>query len=80
MAIRFKYISKQCYSGKDNRKFYQYTVIDEASREIVIYPYMNILVILLLILSNALLSTLVTNLKLFKQTTVLNLLAELTLI
>lgn len=34
-----KYVPKECYSGKDNQKFYQYTVIDEASRERFIYPY-----------------------------------------
>ena len=36
-----KYVPKQCYSGKDNQKFYQYTVIDEASRERFIHPYME---------------------------------------
>lgn len=34
-----KYVPKYCYSGKDKEKFYQYTVIDEASRERFIYPY-----------------------------------------
>lgn len=34
-----KYVPKDCYSGIDNQKFYQYTVIDEASRERFIYPY-----------------------------------------
>lgn len=34
-----KYVPKNCYSGKDNQKFYQYTMIDEASRERFIYPY-----------------------------------------
>lgn len=34
-----KYVPKDCYSGTDNQKFYQYTVIDEASRERFIYPY-----------------------------------------
>lgn len=34
-----KYVPKYCYSGQDNQKFYQYTVIDEASRERFIYPY-----------------------------------------
>lgn len=34
-----KYVPKYCYSGNDNEKFYQYTVIDEASRERFIYPY-----------------------------------------
>ena len=36
-----KYVPTNCYSGKDNQKFYQYTVIDEASRERFIYPYME---------------------------------------
>lgn len=30
-----------CYSGNVPQKFYQYTVIDEASRERFIYPYME---------------------------------------
>lgn len=34
-----KYVPKYCYSGKDDEKFYQYTVIDEATRERFIYPY-----------------------------------------
>lgn len=34
-----KYVPKQCYSGTDGQKFYQYTIIDEASRERFIYPY-----------------------------------------
>jgi len=34
-----KYVPNKCYSGKDGQKFYQYTVIDEASRERFIYPY-----------------------------------------
>ena len=34
-----KYIPKQCYVGDKPDKFYQYTVIDEASRERFIYPY-----------------------------------------
>ena len=34
-----KVVSKQCYVGKLPDKFYQYTVIDEASRERFIYPY-----------------------------------------
>ena len=36
-----KYVPTACYSGKDGQKFYQYTVIDEASRERFIYPYME---------------------------------------
>lgn len=34
-----KYVPKYCYSGNDGQKFYQYTIIDEASRERFIYPY-----------------------------------------
>jgi transposase InsO family protein len=34
-----KYVPSACYSGKNGEKFYQYTMIDEASRERFIYPY-----------------------------------------
>lgn len=34
-----KYVPTQCYSGTTPDKFYQYTMIDEASRERFIYPY-----------------------------------------
>ena len=34
-----KFVPNNCYSGKDEQKFYQYTIIDEASRERFIYPY-----------------------------------------
>lgn len=34
-----KYVPKACYASKDGEKFYQYTMIDEASRERFIYPY-----------------------------------------
>ena len=34
-----KYIPKECYSGTTPDKFYQYTIIDEASRERFIYLY-----------------------------------------
>ena len=34
-----KYVPKYCYVGNDKQKFYQYTMIDEASRERFIYPY-----------------------------------------
>ena len=34
-----KYVPKNCYSGTDGQKFFQYTIIDEASRERFIYPY-----------------------------------------
>ena len=36
-----KYVPKNCYSGSVPQKFYQYTIIDEASRERFIYPYME---------------------------------------
>lgn len=36
-----KYVPTACYSGEVPQKFYQYTVIDEASRERFIYPYME---------------------------------------
>lgn len=36
-----KYVPRECYVGdfKNERRFYQYTVIDEATRERFIYPY-----------------------------------------
>ena len=34
-----KYVPTACYTGSDGEKFYQYTMIDEASRERFIYPY-----------------------------------------
>lgn len=34
-----KYVPSACYSGNDEEKFYQYTVIEEASRKRFIYPY-----------------------------------------
>lgn len=38
--IDVKYVPKSCYTGSSpDSKFYQYTVIDEASRERFIYPY-----------------------------------------
>ncbi len=37
--IDVKYVPRSCYSGNDGEKFYQYTVIDEASRQRFIYPY-----------------------------------------
>lgn len=36
-----KYVPRACYAGSVPQKFYQYTVIDEASRERFIYPYME---------------------------------------
>lgn len=37
--IDVKYVPKLCYSGIDRESFYQYTIIDEASRERFIYSY-----------------------------------------
>ena len=34
-----KLVPKECSSGTNGENFYQYTVIDEASRERFIYPY-----------------------------------------
>ena len=34
-----KYVPTACYAGKDNQKYYQYTVIEEASRKRFIYAY-----------------------------------------
>ena len=34
-----KYIPKACYVGKTPDRFFQYTVIDEASQERFIYPF-----------------------------------------
>ena len=36
-----KYVPKACYAGADGLKFYQYTMIEEATRERFIYPYME---------------------------------------
>lgn len=36
-----KYVPSACYSGLEPEKFYQYTIIDEASRERFIYPYLE---------------------------------------
>ena len=36
-----KYVPTACYTGSVPQKFYQHTVIDEASRERFIYPYME---------------------------------------
>ena len=36
-----KFVPTACYSGTMPQKFYQYTMIDEASRERFIYPYME---------------------------------------
>lgn len=34
-----KYVPKVCYAGKDGKKFYQYTMLEEASRKRFIYAY-----------------------------------------
>ena len=39
MQLDVKYVPRECYKGKDDKKFYQYTIIDEASRERFIYAY-----------------------------------------
>lgn len=36
-----KHVPKECYTGEISEKFYQYTVIDEASRERFIYPFLE---------------------------------------
>ncbi len=36
-----KYVPNACYTKKGDQKFYQYTMIEEASRERFIYPYME---------------------------------------
>ena len=36
-----KYVPSACYVSNDPQKFYQYTILDEASRERFIYPYME---------------------------------------
>ena len=36
-----KYVPQSCYTGKDGQKFYQYTMLEEASRERFIYPYLE---------------------------------------
>ena len=34
-----KYVPQVCYAGKDDERFFQYTMLDEASRERFIYAY-----------------------------------------
>ena len=36
-----KYVPSACYAGTDGERFYQYTMIDEASRERFIYAYLE---------------------------------------
>ena len=37
-----KYVPKVCYAGKDDGKFYQYTILEEATRKRFIYAYEEI--------------------------------------
>ena len=39
MQLDVKFVPRCCYVGSDNQKFYQYTIIDEATRERFIYAY-----------------------------------------
>ena len=39
LQLDVKYVPKSCYTGSDGAKFYQYTIIDEATRERFIYAY-----------------------------------------
>ncbi|MBM7636075.1 transposase InsO family protein [Streptococcus saliviloxodontae] len=39
VTIDIKYVPTHCYTGQLPDKFYQYTIIDEASRERFIYPF-----------------------------------------
>ena len=39
LQLDVKFVPKECYAPLDNKKFYQYTIIDEASRERFIYGY-----------------------------------------
>ena len=36
-----KYVPSSCYTGQVPQKFYQYTMIDEASRERFLFPYLE---------------------------------------
>ena len=39
LQLDVKYVPKECYSGNTDNKYYQYTIIDEASRERFLYAY-----------------------------------------
>ena len=39
MQLDVKYVPNSCYVGKKPDKFYQYTIINEATRERFIYPF-----------------------------------------
>ena len=36
-----KYVPTACYTGSVPQKFYKYTIIDEASQQRFLYPYME---------------------------------------
>ena len=74
-----KYVPRQCYTGSHPDKFYQYTMIDEASRERFIYPLKNNLLIQQYNLLRWLFHSLDTNQKLYKLIMDLNLLTLRTL-
>lgn len=39
MQLDVKFVPKACHAGKEHKKFYQYTIIDEATRQRFIYAY-----------------------------------------
>lgn len=39
MQMDVKYVPKRCYTGETNEKFYQYTLIDECTRERFLYAF-----------------------------------------
>lgn len=39
MQLDVKHVPSSCYVGKETKKFYQYTIIDETSRERFLYAY-----------------------------------------
>jgi len=39
MQLDVKYVPRSCYSGRDGKRFYQYTLLDECTRERFIYAY-----------------------------------------
>ena len=40
LQLDVKFVPKECYAPLDNKKFYQYTIIDEASRERFIHLWL----------------------------------------
>ncbi len=71
-----KYVPKECYSGKDKEKFYQYTVLMKLHVKDLFIHTKNNLLTQLLILLKELLFILVINQKLYKLIMVLNLLIQ----